>query len=153
MTEPLETPEFLLSSIESKSLAKERWTHEAHLSVGLAVVSSSTDLQVALTRLRALISAYNESLGGQNTDTSGYHHTLTAYYVWAIDRFIGAHGGRLACGDLAKLAGELHRDPIADRDAPKRWFSSDALKSVRARRGVISPDLVDEPSWPFVGEH
>jgi hypothetical protein len=152
MTEPLETPEYLLSSIESKTLPKERWTHEAHLSVGLAVVYANPDLPAAVERLRTLISGYNESIGGQNTDTGGYHHTLTGFYVWAIDRFLSERGGRAPSRDLSMLAVELQQAPIAARDAPKRWYSSDILKSVVARRGLVAPDLVRVEGWPFRDE-
>ena len=43
---------------------------------------------VALSQLRQGITRYNESVGTANTDSSGYHETLTSFYVDLIARFL-----------------------------------------------------------------
>ena len=56
--------------------AKE-WTHAAHLVVGLWHVHRYGAMD-ALVRLRAGIRRLNESHGGVNSNTNGYHETITA---------------------------------------------------------------------------
>jgi hypothetical protein len=59
--------------------AKE-WTHAAHLVVGLWHVHRHGAAD-ALVRLRTGIRRLNESHGGVNSTTNGYHETITAAYV------------------------------------------------------------------------
>ena len=58
--------------------AKE-WTHAAHLVVGLWHVHRYGAMD-ALVRLRTGIRRLNESHGGVNSTTNGYHETITAAY-------------------------------------------------------------------------
>jgi hypothetical protein len=37
-----------------------------------------------LEEIRRGIIAYNAAVGTPNSDTRGYHETITAFYVWAI---------------------------------------------------------------------
>ena len=69
------------------TLPKAEWTHEAHLKVGLwHCLRYSAD--ESLNLLRERISKYNISTGVQNTESSGYHETITRFYVWQIGYFL-----------------------------------------------------------------
>ena len=68
------------------TLRTEEWTHSAHLIVGLWHVDRF-GAEEALIRLRSGIRRLNESFGGANTATSGYHETITAAYVTLLSRF------------------------------------------------------------------
>ena len=67
--------------------AKAEWTHHAHLRVGLWHLLHYPPGE-ALDRLRDGIRLYNLATGGANTDTSGYHESITRFYVWVIARFL-----------------------------------------------------------------
>jgi hypothetical protein len=58
------------------SLTKEEWTHAAHFAAALWLMRYRTDLEPAAA-MPGLIRAFNESLGGVNSDTAGYHETIT----------------------------------------------------------------------------
>jgi hypothetical protein len=115
----------------ARTLPKSRWTHEAHL---LACVSLVRRLGAAdaLEVLRQAIPAYNESTGVANTDTGGYHDTLTVYYVWAVEQLVGN-----GCDTTAVL-----RDPLTDRGAALVWWDKPTLFSTIARRQFVAPTLV-----------
>jgi len=117
------------------TLPKEGWTHEAHLSTCLWLIVERPD--VTLERdLPGLIRRYNESVGGQNTDTAGYHETLTQLYIRGVRGFLaGREGG------LLELVDALLASPIGPRDWPLRFYSRERLFSVAARRGWVEPDL------------
>jgi hypothetical protein len=118
------------------NLPKAEWTHEAHLRVGLWHLLRHSP-EEALVRLRGGIRRYNTACGVANTATSGYHESITRFYVWLIARFAaGADRDR----PIDDLADELVRD-YGDRDLPLRYWSKERLMSPEARLGWVEPDL------------
>jgi hypothetical protein len=118
----------------ARTLAKEDFTNEAHLRVGLwhLLRYSETD---ALALLRARIRAFNEAVGGVNSDTAGYHETITRLYLRLIADF-------LRSADDQRSADELADDLIASRgcrDLPLRYYSRERLFSPEARREWLPP--------------
>ena len=61
-----------IDDFEARRLQKSRWTHQAHLLVGLWYLSRHEPAE-ALAMVRERIRAHNESVGTPNTDRSGYH--------------------------------------------------------------------------------
>lgn len=119
------------------SLAKAEWTHEAHLAACLWLLSERADI-VPERDLPAIISSYNVAVGGENTDSAGYHETLTQLYVTAIRQFAAALPPETP---LAEAVRRLLASKIAERDWPLRFYSRDRLFSVEARRRFVEPDL------------
>jgi hypothetical protein len=118
------------------TLPKEEWTHEAHLRVGLWHVLRHNPGE-ALALLRERIRRYNESVGGVNSASSGYHETITRFYVGVIAAFVAG------C-DRARPIDALADDLIADRgdrDLPLRYWSRERLMSAEARAAWVGPDL------------
>jgi len=120
----------------ARTLPKAEWTHEAHLRAGLWHVLEY-GAAAALDLLRARISSYNESVGTRNTDTSGYHETLTRFYVTVIDRFLATADRTL---ELDLLARELLAT-YGDRKLPLHHYSEGRLFSPVARHSWVEPDL------------
>lgn len=118
------------------TLPKEEWTHEAHLSTCLWLIDERPDFDCA-AELPGAIMRYNESVGGENTDTAGYHETLTQLYVQGIGWFARA----CAEASLLSRVNALLASPLAARDWPLRFYSSERLFSVEARRGWVEPDV------------
>jgi hypothetical protein len=94
VTEALAGTEALVAAFLARTLPKSAWTHVAHLRVGLWHVRRLGETG-ALTALRSAISSYNEAVGTANTDTSGYHETLTIFYVRLIAITCSARSRRL----------------------------------------------------------
>lgn len=116
-------------------LPRERWNHAGHLVAGLVYLDRHP-LPEALRRLRSAISGYNVATGTPNTATSGYHETLTRWYLGEID--VWRH--RAPAGDLAQRVEALLASPLADADAPLRSYRSETLHSPDARRAWVAPD-------------
>lgn len=128
--------ERIARALADRTLPKTGWTHEAHLRAGLWHVREHGAV-AALELLRQRISRYNESVGTANTDTSGYHETITRFYVIVIDRF-------LSTADRSADLDDLARDLIAtygDRKLPLHHYSEGRLFSPVARRSWVEPDL------------
>ncbi len=85
--------ESFVRDFERGTLPKARWTHEAHLLMGLWYLSRHAPSQ-ALAEMRARIRAYNDAVGTLNSDSGGYHETLTRLYLrvhWVSD-VLGGEG-------------------------------------------------------------
>ena len=85
------------------SLKKEEWTHAAHFAAALWLMRYRTDLEPAAA-MPGLIRAFNEAVGGVNSDTAGYHETITLTSL------------RAACGVFDSIPAE--HAGIPDRQCP-----------------------------------
>lgn len=119
-----------------RSLPKPDWTHEAHLAACLWLLLERPDI-LPERDLPAIIRAYNAAVGTANTDSSGYHETLTQLYARAIRAF----AARDAEGGLADRVNALLASPLAPRDWPFSYYSPEVLFSAEARRRWVEPDL------------
>ena len=126
----------LITAFQSCTLAKAEWTHQAHLRVGLWHVDRYGPAD-ALDRLRTGIRALNESHGNANSDSAGYHETITRFYVLLMAQFLAAAERSTSLDELT--ARFIARYPTSD--LPLRYYSRERLFSVAARREWVEPDL------------
>ena len=75
--EPLEDALKTVEQFDAATLPSWAWTHEAHLICGLSILARF-GIENAPNEMRERILKYNESVGKINSDTSGYHETITA---------------------------------------------------------------------------
>lgn len=122
------------------TLAREEWTHEAHLAACLYLLARRPDIDVD-GEITGLISRFNESVGGVNDDQNGYHDTITRAYVAGVRRFLREE----ASGDLTADVNALLASATGRRDWPLRFYSRERLFSVEARRGFVEPDRAPLP--------
>ncbi|HXC51292.1 MAG TPA: hypothetical protein VN634_10445 [Candidatus Limnocylindrales bacterium] len=118
------------------TLPKKEWTHLAHLRVGLWHLLHHSP-EEALSLLRVRIRTLNESHGVENSETGGYHESITRFYVWQIGEFLEAAGRERP---IDELAAELIAEH-GDKNLPLRYWSKDRLMSRDARVGWVEPDL------------
>jgi hypothetical protein len=127
----------IASRVIDRSLPKSAWTHAAHFAAALWLCRHRRDLTGA-DAIRALISGYNAATGTANTDTGGYHHTITMASMRAAADGLAAHP------ESTPLA-VVHAALMASRYGDPGWllafWSRDLLFSVAARRGWVEPDL------------
>lgn len=122
------------------TLPRAAWTHEAHLGACLWLLSERPDIDVD-AEIAGIIIRFNESVGGVNDDTQGYHHSITRAYVAGVRLFLSET-------DEAGLAARVNAMLMSDvgrRDWPLRFYSRELLFSVPARRGFVAPDLAPLP--------
>lgn len=133
--------EAFIAEFEAGRLPGARWTHEAHLIAGFWY-AWQLPMPAALDAIRPRIRAHNEAVGTGNTDSTGYHESITRLYMTMICQHIAAHG---AHGFEAALRGLLE-SPAAARDWPLTLYSRTRLFSPEARRSWMAPDLAPDPS-------
>lgn len=120
----------------ARTLPKAEWTHEAHLAACAWLMLERPDIAPERD-LPDIIRRYNVASGGENTDTAGYHETLTQLYIIWVRRFVTSHPG----GGLLEVVNALLGSEIAPRDWPLRFYSRELLFSVAARRSWVEPDI------------
>ena len=131
----------LVARFEAAAIPAAEWTHHAHLTVGTWHVARY-GADAALERMRAGIRQLNAAHGTIDSDTRGYHETITCAYVRLLAAFLAT---RPAGEPLATTVAALLAGPLAARDALARHYSRERLLSIAARRVWIEPDLAPLP--------
>jgi len=129
----------LFDSFEKRSLLKEDWTHAAHLTVAL-FYCLNYPFGVARNLMRDGIYWLNDAHGTPNTETSGYHETMTCFWMTMVKDFLET---RRKDEGLAVLANDLV-ESYGDTKLPFKFYSRELLFSVEARLGYVAPDLKPE---------
>jgi hypothetical protein len=123
------------------ALPREAWTHEAHLGACLWLLTERPDIDVD-AGIATIIRRFNESVGGVNDDTQGYHDSITRAYVAGVRLFLSGTGET----GLAARVNALLLSDMGQRDWPLRFYSRSLLFSVPARRRFVEPDLAPLPA-------
>ena len=127
----------------ARTLPKPAWTHAGHFAATLWLLAHRPGLDLP-AEMPGLIRAYNLATGVVNTDTEGYHETITQASIRAARCFLRESPAR----PLFETVNALMASPLGDRDWPLAYWSRDKLFSVEARRGWAEPDLAPLPaSW------
>jgi hypothetical protein len=123
------------------TLAREEWTHEAHLAATTYLLLRRPDVDLD-NELPNLIRRFNESVGGVNSDSEGYHETITRVFLHGVRLFLSEAD---AAQPLHALVNALLLSPMGRRDWPLRFYSREHLLSVEARRAFVPPDTAALP--------
>jgi hypothetical protein len=123
------------------TLPRADWTHEAHLAATTYLLTRRPDIDLD-RQLPGIIRRYNESVGGVNDDTQGYHETITRMFLHGVRLFLADTDGN---EPLHELVNELLMSPYGRRDWPLRFYSAERLLSIEARRHFVPPDVAVLP--------
>jgi hypothetical protein len=124
-----------------RTLPRAEWTHEAHLAATTYLLLKRPDVDID-KELPGIIRRYNESVGGVNSDTEGYHETITRASLHGVRLFLSETDPK---EPLHELVNELLLSPMGRRDWPLRFYSPARLFSVEARRAFVPPDVAAFP--------
>lgn len=145
------TPRLFISDAEvarigegllSCTLPRTNWTHEAHLAATTYLLLRRPEVDLD-RELPGVIRRYNESVGGVNSETEGYHETITRVFLHGVRLFLSKADLQ---EPLWKLVNALLLSPMGLRDWPLRFYSRTRLLSVEARLKFITPDIAELPA-------
>lgn len=122
------------------TLPRAEWTHEAHLAATAWLLLKRPDIDVDKA-LPGIIRRY-KSVGGVNSDSEGYHETITRVSLRGIRLFLAEED---LTRPLYDVVNGLLLSPMGRRDWPLRFYSPPRLFSVAARRRWLRPDLASIP--------
>jgi hypothetical protein len=126
----------LASGFLACTLPKAEWTHAAHFAATLWLIRHAPERDLP-HEMPGLIRSYNESVGGVNSDSAGYHETITQASIRAARAFAAA---RPAGEALHESVDALMAGPLGTPDWLLDYWSRETLLSVEARRGWVEPD-------------
>ena len=126
----------LVRKFENCILPKAEWTHQAHLTVGLYYCMKYP--AKAFDHMKRGIIRYNESVGTINSDDSGYHETITLFWIWVLKAFLKTTDDKMF-GD--EIVNKLLNSSYADKNFPLKHYTEERLLSKEARKTWILPDL------------
>jgi hypothetical protein len=133
--------EHLGEGLLARTLSRDEWTHEAHLAATTYLLLRRPDVDLD-RELPTIIRRFNKSVGGVNSETEGYHETITRVFLHGVRLFLAEADPK---EPLHELVNELLLSPMGRRDWPLRFYTRDRLLSVKARRDFIPPDLAALP--------
>ncbi len=125
----LEQATRLVHQFEAGTLPKEEWTHTAHFIMAFWYCMQ-LPLPQAVKKIRNGIKEYNLSVGGANTDTSGYHETITLFHIMQVSNYLVTTG-------IAELTDEalatFLQQPFLNREYICQFYPKEKLMSTAAR--------------------
>lgn len=129
--------ETLIEDFEDGTWPAADWTHHSHIYMALWYLSKMP-LAEASSRIKDGIKQYNVSQGGENTETSGYHETISEFYIRILLLYI-KHTNFVA---VEVHWQKLKDQPFMDKGFPFRFYSKDYLMNREARAFWQAPDLL-----------
>lgn len=129
--------EHLGEGLLGRTLPRAEWTHEAHVAATAYLILRRPDVDLD-RELPGIIRRFNESVGGLNSDTEGYHETITRSFLAGVRLFLDEAD---RSEPLHALVNELLLSPMGRREWPLRFYSPERLFSVEARRRFVPPDI------------
>ncbi len=120
---------------EARTLPKAEWTHAAHVAI-CAFYTAEFGAVDALRRMREGIPLYNEAVGGQNTEDSGYHETLTCLWAKIVANFMALGQFATRCAAVSAAVQRFGQE----RKLHEAFYTYDVVTDRRARREWVPPD-------------
>lgn len=131
----------LTAGFLARTLPAKAWTNDAHWAVAVDLTMNHPHFDPPRD-MPGAISAYNVASGTQNSDSSGYHETITqASLVMVRHALKTGRPGRAAY----EVVNELMASPTGRVDWLLAHWSKDVLMSVAARRNWVAPDITPLP--------
>ncbi|TAE27853.1 MAG: hypothetical protein EAZ92_08905 [Candidatus Kapaibacterium sp.] len=132
--------ERIITGFEQGTLPKAEWTHAAHLVMAMWYALHLPESEL-LSHIRPRIRAYNLAVGVENTTTSGYHETLTVFYIHVVVRFLKEFLAReITLQSPETLINALLQSECARREYPLRFYTKERLFSSEARTEWLPPE-------------
>jgi hypothetical protein len=123
------------------TLPRHRWTHAAHFAAALWLLRHDPARAAAIGDL---IRRYNAASGGVNSDTEGYHETITRASLHMAGLALAVHAPETL---LSTVLTDLLAGPLGRSNWPMAHWRRETLFSVAARRGWVAPDVAALPGW------
>ncbi|MFB2877538.1 hypothetical protein [Floridanema aerugineum] len=127
--------ENLIRAFEDCTLPRSEWTHPAHLTVALWYLTHYSETE-ATNCIRNHIQRYNSTKGIKTTKDSGYHETITLFWICIISQYLATKSNE----EVLDLTNGIIEN-YANKNLPFEYYSHDLLMSWSARTNWVEPDL------------
>ncbi|WP_375206709.1 hypothetical protein [Hyphococcus sp.] len=121
----------------SATLPKAAWTHGAHWAAAFWLILKRPDIDPERD-MPGMIRRYNDAVGTPNTDSEGYHETITRGSLIIAREFIAQQADDPL---LHELCNRLFASRFGRNDWLFEHWSKDVLFSAKARKQWVAPNL------------
>jgi len=128
--------ETLFGKFADLTLPKPEWTHSAHFAAAAWLITDP--LRNAKREMPDMIRAYNTACGVPNSDTDGYHETITLASIHLLGVFMD---GLVPDTPLFEALNAVMASPLGRSNWPLTFWSEAVLFSPAARHNWTEPDL------------
>lgn len=126
----------LVRGFEDGSFPAKEWTHKAHFVMALWYLYHEP-LHKARQLIKEGIKKFNVLNGGKNTDESGYHETITEFYIQVLLHFQMSFAEHQ---DLNDMLSEMDDAEFLEKEFPLRFYQKEVLFSKEARLNWVAPE-------------
>ena len=128
--------ENIVREFNNCTLPRSNWTHAAHLIIALWYLTNYSELE-AINNIRDRIKKYNASMGIQMTKNSGYHETITMFWVKIVRQYVAINAANNSFLEMANNLVNFYENSAL----PFEYYSREYLMSWEARKNWVKPDL------------
>lgn len=128
----------LIKDFIALTLPKEKWAHEAHLT-GAIWHLMNYDFYEAICLIKSRIISYNLAVGGENTSASGYHETLTIFWMKLVALYIEKNKNK----SLLEITNQFLASPLSSRLITQHFYDKERLMSGEARSIYVAPEKIE----------
>ena len=129
--------EEIIAGFEAGTFPKEQWSHELHFLMALWYLHRFP-AETAEDLIKNGIRNYNKKQGGMNTESAGYHETVTEFYIRVLTFFLNNFAEEKEFEQLWKIA---RKEEFTGKDYIFRFYSKEYLFDKKARKNWCKPDL------------
>ena len=130
-----------LEEFAAGTFPKASWNHGAHVTMAACYLQMYPQPE-ATRRIRVGIRHYNECQGTANTADSGYHETLTLFWIAQATHLLAQCSPELSRAEKVR---HLVEALAPRRDLFRDYYSFDVVRSQQARREWVPPDVKPLP--------
>jgi uncharacterized UPF0160 family protein len=124
----------------SRTLPKSEWTHAAHFAAAISMLADPRE--DPFTSLPDIIRKYNLATGVENTETEGYHHTITLASLLAAEHILTNAPNDM---DLFEVTNRLIESEYGTSDWILGYWTRTVLFAPKARRIWVPPNIKPLP--------
>jgi hypothetical protein len=129
-----------IQQFEACSFPFDEWHHRAHVKLAyLYLIRHGFD--TAATKLREGIRAYNAANNLPDEPTSGYHETITQFWLRIVEMTIQQYGQLPTADEFFDFHPQL-----SQKKNHRLFYSPGLFMSPEAKRGFVEPDLTKLPT-------
>ena len=128
--------ELFILEFENRMLPKSEWTHEAHL-VAAIWYNWHFDEETAFQKMKSNIITYNRSVGTENTDNSGYHETITIFWMRLVRKYLTENKFET----IENACKTFIESEFATKDVLLKYYSKEVLFSKKARLEWVDANI------------
>ncbi|NNL88723.1 MAG: hypothetical protein HKP25_06600 [Marinicaulis sp.] len=118
-------------------LSEKEWTHGAHWAGAFYIIMQRPDID-AERDMPDMIQRFNNSVGGENTDSAGYHETITQGSLVIARLFLEAQNDN---PPVYEVCNRLFATKFGKSDWLFEFWTKKVLFSVKARHEWVKPNI------------